>query len=89
MPSYTFRCNDCGEFTLVFRNMEGNRGSAGCPECGMLAKRVFLPPNLYSMPQVLKTRIENGMEPRRMSRKELGPSIPRKRTPSINRPWQV
>lgn len=89
MPSYTFCCNDCGEFTLVFRNTEGNRMSAVCPECGLTGKRVFLPPNLYSMSQILKTRIEKGMEPRRMNRKELGPRLPKKRSPAAQRPWQA
>ncbi|VEF49484.1 putative regulatory protein, FmdB family [Bacillus freudenreichii] len=90
MPSYTFRCNDCGEFTLFFKSMEKNLGSAECPSCSSESKRVFLPPNLYSMPHALKSRIEKGMEPRRMSREELGTRrLPKKRPAVANRPWQA
>lgn len=90
MPNYTFRCENCGDFTLFLRSMEGNKGSADCPECGLEAKRVFMPPNLYSMPNALKSRIEKGMEPRRMTREELGTRmLPKKRSPVANRPWQA
>lgn len=90
MPSYTFRCDDCGEFTLFFRSMDGNKESADCPTCSLVSKRVFLPPNLHSMPHALKSRIEKGMEPRRMSREELGTRrLPKKRPAMASRPWQA
>ncbi|HBZ09751.1 MAG TPA: zinc ribbon domain-containing protein [Bacillus bacterium] len=90
MPSYTFRCDDCGEFTLFFRSMGGNKGSAVCPTCSEDSKRVFLPPNLYSMPHELRSRIEKGMEPRRMTREELGQKrIPKQRSSMASRPWQA
>ncbi|MFD1706983.1 FmdB family zinc ribbon protein [Siminovitchia sediminis] len=90
MPSYTFRCETCGDFTLHFKTMSGNKGSAECPACGTASKRIFLPPNLYSMSSQLKSRIERGMEPRRMTREELGTRrLPIKRSPVANRPWQA
>ncbi|MBD8006775.1 zinc ribbon domain-containing protein [Bacillus norwichensis] len=90
MPSYTFYCDDCGEFTLFFKSMEGNKESTDCPICSSASKRVFLPPNLYSMPNALKSRIEKGMEPRRMTREELGTKkLPQKRSAVASRPWQA
>ena len=88
MPSYTFRCKECGEFTLFFKTMAGNKEIADCPICKVESKRVFLPPNLYTLSRKLSSRIEKGMEPTPMTREELGPSTPRKK-PAVNRPWQV
>lgn len=88
MPTYTFNCNNCGDFTLFLKTMEGNRESIECPDCGLASKRVFLPPNLYTLPRSLSKRIEKGMEPRRMTREELGLKQPKKSS-IANRPWQA
>ncbi|MFK2825502.1 zinc ribbon domain-containing protein [Bacillus sp. B190/17] len=88
MPSYTFNCSHCGEFTLYFKSMAGYKGEAQCPDCQGAATRVYLPPNLYSYSKELRTRIEKGMEPRRVTREELGPKQ-RRVKPQVNRPWQV
>ncbi|MFT4413754.1 zinc ribbon domain-containing protein [Fredinandcohnia humi] len=88
MPSYTFHCNECGEFTLFFKSSTGNRSIAECPICQLESNRVFFPPNLFSYSKELRTRIEKGMEPRRMTREELGSKPKRKQQPS-GRPWQV
>ena len=88
MPSYTFRCKDCGEFTLFFKSMSGNKETIKCPDCSIEAKRVFLAPNLQSLSKELSSRIEKGMEPQRMTRKELGAKTPKKKA-TVNRPWQV
>ncbi|MFC5601856.1 FmdB family zinc ribbon protein [Sporosarcina koreensis] len=88
MPSYTFRCKDCGEFTLFFKSMSGNKELADCPDCGQVSTRVFLAPNLYSLSREVSSRIEKGMEPQRMTRAELGAKQPKKKA-KVNRPWQV
>ncbi|MGE8206865.1 FmdB family zinc ribbon protein [Heyndrickxia sp. NPDC080065] len=88
MPSYTFHCNNCGEFTLFFSSMSGNKSHAKCPNCQLDSNRVYLPPNLYSYSQEIRTRIEKGMEPRIMTKEELGPKMI-KRNSNLQRPWQV
>ena len=89
MPSYTFYCNDCGEFTLFFQSMSGNRERAHCPACEKDSKRVYFAPNLASMPNSLKNRIEKGMEPRKMTRDELNTNPKIRKKPTTNRPWQM
>ncbi|KIL76275.1 zinc ribbon domain-containing protein [Bacillus badius] len=88
MPSYTFNCSQCGEFTLFFTSAAGNRGAAQCPECQQESSRVYLPPYLFSYSKEVRTRVERGMEPRRVTREELGPKQ-RKVKPQVSRPWQV
>lgn len=88
MPSYTFHCKECGEFTLFFKSSTGNRATAECPSCLLESKRVFFPPNLFSYSKEIRTRIEKGMEPRRMTREELG-TTPRKNPKPSGRPWQL
>ena len=88
MPSYTFRCEDCGEFTLFFKSMAGNKEQAICPTCQLASNRVYRAPNTYTLSRALSSRIEKGMEPQIMSREELGTNKPRK-VASANRPWQV
>lgn len=88
MPSYTFCCQNCGDFTLFLKSMTGKKDRAACPECLGESTRVYLPPNLFSYSKELRTRIEKGMEPRRMTREELGPRQKIKNK-STSRPWQV
>ncbi|MEZ7171917.1 FmdB family zinc ribbon protein [Sporosarcina sp. OR05] len=88
MPSYTFRCEDCGDFTLFFKSMSGNKETAECPHCHAVGSRVFLAPNLHKLSRAVSSRIEKGMEPQRMTRSELGPKQPKKKK-KLNRPWQV
>ncbi|WP_313802405.1 zinc ribbon domain-containing protein [Cytobacillus sp.] len=88
MPSYTFCCQNCGDFTLFFTSMTGKKDRAACPDCLEESSRVFFPPNLFSYSNELRTRMERGMEPRKMKREELGPKQ-KKRNKSVSRPWQV
>lgn len=89
MPSYTFQCPNCGEFTLFFKSMTGNRDQAACPDCQCESSRIYFAPNLFSYSKELRTRIEKGMEPRRMTREELGPKQVKRKKVTANRPWQV
>ncbi|QQZ07606.1 zinc ribbon domain-containing protein [Heyndrickxia vini] len=88
MPSYTFHCKTCGNFTLFFSTMKGNKSHANCPNCSLESNRVYYPPNLYSYSKELRTRIERGMEPRKMTIEELGPKRTKKSS-NLQRPWQV
>ncbi|MFD1361866.1 zinc ribbon domain-containing protein [Lentibacillus salinarum] len=87
MPSYTFSCKKCGEFTLWFQHMRGTRQEVQCPECSEAAKRVFKPPITFNMDSRVKKRIEKGMEPRVVNKKDLPKNT--KRNPTISRPWQA
>ncbi|WP_019240229.1 MULTISPECIES: FmdB family zinc ribbon protein [Bacillus] len=88
MPSYTFKCSDCGEFTLFLKSMADYKEKMQCPDCLQEASRIYQPPNLFSYSKEVRNRVEKGMEPRRMTKEELGPKH-RKRKPQISRPWQV
>ncbi len=68
--------------------MTGKKDRAECPDCLEESTRVYLPPNLFSYSKELRTRFEKGMEPRRMTREELGPKQKIKNK-SASRPWQV
>lgn len=89
LPSYTFHCEDCGEFTLFLKTMSGNKENRDCPNCKKESQRVYMPPNLFSISKEVRTRIEKGMEPRRMTKEELGPRQPKRKQSLSNRPWQV
>lgn len=89
MPSYTFCCQNCGDFTLFLKSMTGKKDRAECPECLEESARVYLPPHTFSYSKELRTRVEKGMEPRRMTREELGPKQQRRNKLAANRPWQV
>ena len=87
MPSYTFKCNSCGEFNVWFAGMNGNRQQSPCPDCQESARRVFLPPMTFRMDGKVKKSIERGMEPRLVKREEMPKKL--KRRPSTARPWQA
>ncbi|MCM3456871.1 zinc ribbon domain-containing protein [Heyndrickxia oleronia] len=88
MPNYTFHCKNCGQFTLSFKSTSGNKTQAVCPICQLDAKRVYFPPNLFSYSKELRSRIEKGMEPKRVKKEELG-TKQIKKSANIQRPWQV
>ncbi|MEK4024509.1 zinc ribbon domain-containing protein [Mammaliicoccus sciuri] len=88
MPNYTFRCPGCGEFTLFFNSMSGNRENTECPTCKSEAARVYFAPHLFTLSRKLSSKIEKGMEPQRMTRDELGAKQKQTKV-KANRPWQV
>lgn len=87
MANYTFHCSNCGEFTLWYQGMQGNRKEAECPDCTNVAKRMFKPPTTFRMDSRVKSRIERGMEPK-VVKKEALPTNRTKRS-SSSRPWQA
>ncbi|WP_338749288.1 FmdB family zinc ribbon protein [Bacillus sp. FJAT-52991] len=89
MPSYTFRCPACGDFTLFFKSMSGSKEQIDCPACQQESMRVYAPPLVSTSSKGLMNRIERGMEPRRMTREQLGPNQTDKKPRIANRPWQV
>lgn len=48
MPTYSFRCPDCGPFDLV-RPMSQARAADTCPRCGASARRNYGAPALRAM----------------------------------------
>jgi len=88
LPSYTFNCSHCGEFTVFFKSMSDYKATVQCLDCQQDATRVYKPPNLYSYSKEIRTRVEQGMEPRRMKKEELEPKHT-KRKPQVSRPWQI
>ncbi|MEC4765400.1 FmdB family zinc ribbon protein [Mycobacterium sherrisii] len=48
LPTYGYKCGDCGPFTLV-RPMAEARSLTDCPGCGDAARRVFGSPALHAL----------------------------------------
>src|SRR5690625_7847239 len=58
MPTYTFRCDSCDEFTAVLP-MSELRPTQPCPRCARESRRVYgVAPALLSTPAGLRRRIE-------------------------------
>ena len=88
MGYYTFACNECGEFNEWHKSLLGQKSYATCPTCKQIATRIFKAPLTSKMDGRLKKRIENGMEPRVIS-KEAMPTNSKKTVTTPARPWQV
>ncbi|CAM3842833.1 FmdB family zinc ribbon protein [Alkalicoccus chagannorensis] len=88
MPNYTFLCGGCGEFTQWHQSSRGPKSHALCPVCLHIARRQFKPVYTFRMDSSVKKRMEQGMEPRIVSRNQL-PSTPIRKSVPHGRPWQV
>jgi putative FmdB family regulatory protein len=84
MPLYEFRCQDCGEFDL-WRAMAESSQPATCPNCNLLAKRIFSPPALLS--GSLRLKRENP-EPV-LKKRDQEPAKPSPKVSSCDRPWMI
>lgn len=89
MPSYTFECQECGPFTLFYKQMAGDKQTAVCPTCLEKAKRIYFAPHLITGSHVLRQRIEKGMEPKIVSKSELAGRKIKPPSYAPRRPWQV
>ncbi|WP_251943630.1 FmdB family zinc ribbon protein [Staphylococcus sp. Marseille-Q5304] len=86
MPQYTYACPKCDEFTLK-QSINDSHETASCPTCGSMSKRVFTAFQTNTMNTKLKKRIEQGQEPKVVSKDKL-PKQQRK-TPQAPRPWMA
>lgn len=59
MPTYSFRCADCGPFELV-RPMAAAGDDAGCPACGGPGPRTFAAPALRRLDSDVRSVVEAG-----------------------------
>lgn len=87
MASYTFFCKTCGEFTEWHTSTNGNKQEMECPDCHVIARRMYKPPITFRMDSRVKNRIMRGMEPRVVKKEDL-PTNPYMRT-QTSRPWQT
>ncbi|MBP1968347.1 thymidylate kinase [Virgibacillus natechei] len=87
MANHTFFCEGCGEFTLWYQGIRGNKQEANCPDCKTLAKRMFKPPITFRMDSQVKGRIERGMEPRVVRKDDMPKN--RNKKQGVSRPWQA
>ena len=53
MPSYDYRCGDCGTFTATL-SMAAAKAAHACPDCGTQARRVWGAPALHAGNQKLR-----------------------------------
>lgn len=87
MAQFTFKCRTCGTFESWIAAKGARINEALCPLCGETSARVFQPVHLSKMDAKVKSRIENGMQPKTVQRKDLPVQQRQKqRTP---RPWQA
>lgn len=87
MANYTFCCENCGEFTLWYKEMKGDKLENECPDCKRKSKRLFKPPMTFHMDNRVKSRIERGLEPRVVNKRDLPEK--QKRKSNVSRPWQA
>ncbi|NMI00133.1 zinc ribbon domain-containing protein [Pseudonocardia sp. K10HN5] len=59
MPTYTYRCPNCGSFDLV-RPMAQADAQARCPDCGSEGRRVYGAPALRAMEAKLRRALDAG-----------------------------
>jgi putative FmdB family regulatory protein len=59
LPTYAFRCAQCGGFDLV-RPMAEAGATAVCPSCGEAARRVFVAPALRALDTGLRQALAAG-----------------------------
>jgi putative FmdB family regulatory protein len=52
MPSYDYRCVDCGPFVVVCPMGDAPSGAA-CPVCDGASRRVFSPPGVPRTPRAV------------------------------------
>ena len=46
MPTYEFRCNECGTFGSTFRSFTEDVPTMDCPKCHTLMTRIYSVPGL-------------------------------------------
>ena len=85
MPLYDYKCANCGPFD-VWRKMAEVRTPLACPECGVIATRVFTAPNISLNTSI--SRVSNSVEPRLVQRQEA-PATPVPQSPKGGRPWMI
>lgn len=87
MAQFTFKCRTCGTFECWIVTKGARINEAPCPLCGEPAGRVFQPVHLSKMNAKVKSRIENGMQPKTVERKDL--PARQRQLPRAPRPWQA
>ncbi|MBF0813740.1 FmdB family zinc ribbon protein [Staphylococcus xylosus] len=86
MPNYTYKCPNCDSFTLR-QSMSEKHDSATCPNCGNHSKRLYKTFQTYGMNSNLKKRIEQGQEPKVVSKDKL--PVQKKVNNRDARPWMI
>ena len=86
MPLYDYKCAECGPFD-VWRKMAEVSTPLPCPDCGVVATRVFTAPNI-SLNTGSLSQVVSAAEPRLVKRQgELPP--PTVQSPKGGRPWMI
>ncbi|MDZ5783478.1 zinc ribbon domain-containing protein [Marinococcus luteus] len=87
MAQFTFECRTCGTFESWIMSKGARVNEAPCPSCAETARRIFRPVHVPRMDAKVKSRIESGMQPKTVQRKDLpAKQTTMQRTP---RPWQA
>jgi hypothetical protein len=87
MAQFTFKCRTCGTFESWMAAKGARISEAPCPSCGEASGRVFQPVHLSKMDAKVKSRIESGMQPKTVERKDL--PVKQRHLPRASRPWQA
>lgn len=89
MPTYEYRCEDCGAFEL-WRDHRRSGEVANCPECGATARRVFSIGGIKSHSRAQKeaSRLDRGSQPRVVGSQRVSEPSPKPRKAG-GRPWQI
>jgi hypothetical protein len=60
-----------------------------CPSCHSAANRIYKAPGIFAYSKEIRDRVEKGMEPKKMSRSQLGPQRKTPHHKHVGRPWQI
>lgn len=85
MPLYEYRCDQCGEFE-AWRMIAQLSTPMLCPDCHIVAKRIFSPPNI-NLSSGIALKLE-GAEPRLVKR-DREPASPKYQSLKGGRPWMI
>lgn len=89
MPLYDYACSDCGDFE-AWRKMAEVSNPMLCPQCNVVAKRIFTAPNISLNSTSLTAKIKGTSEPRLVQRRQnSSPSSPKNQSVQGGRPWMI
>jgi len=87
MPLYEYNCHDCGEFE-AWRTMAEYNTPTDCPECGLVATKIFTALNINLSSGSL-SKIGRSPEPRLVKQEPKEPAKPRYQSATGSRPWMI
>ncbi|WP_206817162.1 FmdB family zinc ribbon protein [Chroococcus sp. FPU101] len=87
MPLYEYCCTSCGEFE-AWRTLAELEQPMSCPNCNLVAKRLFSPP-MVNLNSVRLKQSSKNPEPKLIKHNREEPETPRVQNAKTARPWMI